>query len=318
MLPLEIRTQTPVDDYEAIAELWNSRNPEDRFSANEFKDHDAELQKLPCKFERFLAFSENKLVGFATSKQYSGQYHPQKFVIDLHVDEAYEQQGVGTALYEKLAAYHKLENAISIRVSVRENLSYAVAMAEKNGFEITKKDYQLKINPQQHDFSSFAKLIPELEAQGIVIKSLTDLGLTEEVRKTVWQWFSKIRMDVPRSEPATQMSYESFSTHFLNSSYCLPEAFYLAMDGEGYVGVATMWKSETSKDLYTGLIAVKSAYRGRKIATALKLKAMLFAQDYGSEAVYTDNDTNNVEMLKVNKKFGFEQLLVWLSMVKKI
>jgi len=53
------------------------------------------------------------------------------------------------------------------------------------------------------------------------------------------------------------------------------------------------------------------------VATALKARAMLFAQDYGSEAVYTDNDTNNVEMLKVNEKFGFEQILVWLGLAKE-
>jgi len=316
-MEFSIRTQTESDDYNAIAELWNSRNPEDRYSATEFEHIDDDMRKAPCKFERYLAFSGDKLVGFATAKQFSGQYHPQKFAIDLHVDVDFEKQGIGTALYEKLVDYLKLQDAISVRTGVRENLEHAVAMAEKHGFKTTKKDFQLKINPQQHDFSGFAEVIPKLAAEGILIKSLAELGVSEENRKKVWQAYSDIRMDVPRSEPATQMSYESFSTHFLDGPDCSPDSLFIAVDDSDYIGVTNMWQSETSSDLYTGLTGVKQGYRGRGVATALKARAMLFAQDYGSEAVYTDNDTNNVEMLKVNEKFGFEQILVWLGLVKE-
>ncbi len=318
MLEVLIRTQKEEDDYQAICDLWNARYPEEQYSVTEGKHYDEESRKPPCKFERLLAFVDKKLVGAATARQFSGQYHPQKFFINIHVDEAFEQQGIGTMLYRELMILLREEGVISVRAHVREDLTHAVQFAVREGFETTKKDFMLLINVQEHDFSTYHAVIQKLEAEGIVVKSLADIGLDEENCQKAWQCYSEVRMDVPRGEAATQMSYESFRAHFLDGPDCLPEALFVAINQASFIGVTNLWKSETNKDLYTGLTGVKQGYRGRGVATALKAKAMLFAQVYGSEAVYTDNDTNNVEMLKVNEKFGFEKKTVWLSMLKKL
>lgn len=312
-----IRPQKDSDDYQAICDLWNSRYPEDQYSVTEGQHYDEDSRKPPCKFERLLAFVDDKLVGAATARQFSGQYHPQKFNINIHVDEAFEKQGIATMLYQELIVCLREEDVISVRTNVREDLGHAVRLAEQEGFETTKKDFLSVINPQKHDFSVYHETISNLEAQGITIKSLKDIGLDEANCKKAWKCYSEVRMDVPRSESATQMSYESFRTHFLDGPDCLPEALFVACADREFIGVTNFWKSETTKDLYTGLTGVKQDYRGRRVATVLKARAMLFAQTYGSEAVYTENDTNNIEMLKVNENFGFEKKLVWLSMVKK-
>ena len=94
------------------------------------------------------------------------------------------------------------------------------------------------------------------------------------------------------------------------------KACSLLLEEDKPVGMAMFWRSESTKDLFTGLTAVAREYRGKGLATALKLKALRFAKQYGAQKVFTDNDSRNVEMIAINEKLGFEQLPAWISLRK--
>ncbi len=56
---------------------------------------------------------------------------------------------------------------------------------------------------------------------------------------------------------------------------------------------------------YTG---VSRAYRGKKIALALKIKAVRLAKHGGASYLRTDNDSLNEPILKINRQLGYAPL----------
>lgn len=51
------------------------------------------------------------------------------------------------------------------------------------------------------------------------------------------------------------------------------------------IGLTHFWKNDTTQDLDTGLTGVQRAYRGKRIATALKLAALRYAKETGAAKV---------------------------------
>ncbi len=59
-------------------------------------------------------------------------------------------------------------------------------------------------------------------------------------------------------------------------------------------------------------------YRGRGIATALKLKISEYALKNGYSTIKTRNDSTNAPMLAVNTKLGFQRKVGWIMMEKTL
>lgn len=303
------------EDYEALAPLWNQVYPNDRFSAQELAYTDA-LFDEPCKFSRFVALKNGDIVGSSSYAQYAGQYHPQKFVIDVFVHPDHRQQGTGSALYKHLLTQLERFNPISLRVNVHEDESDAVAFAHARGFNETKRDWEAVLDPRCFDPSPYAGLEAKLASKGIQLSSFKAWGVTPEREYAFYTFFNEVRKDVPRSEPATDISYDSFKKSVLAAPDYFPEGVFFALIENRLIGLTMLWQSESTTDLLTGLTAVARDQRRQGVATALKVNALMFAKARGARRVFTDNDTNNTEMIAVNDKLGFRRLPARLSMKK--
>ena len=86
------------------------------------------------------------------------------------------------------------------------------------------------------------------------------------------------------------------------------DAFHVALDaasGEA-VGYASLLLAPGSTTVaWHGMTAVRPAYRGRGIATALKRATIAWAIDHGLEALETINDVHNAPMRAVNAALGY-------------
>ena len=111
---------------------------------------------------------------------------------------------------------------------------------------------------------------------------------------------------VPDIDPFTPMPYDDFVKTYLTAPYVIPEAFFLAKDGDRYVGVARLWSIAEQPDiLHQDLTGVVPEYRGKGIAMALKLKTVEFARAAGKRQIRTWNDSLNQPMLRINEALGF-------------
>ena len=65
---------------------------------------------------------------------------------------------------------------------------------------------------------------------------------------------------------------------------------------------------ESNEVYYNSLTGVHRDYRGKGLALAVKLKAIDYAKQKGAKFIRTHNDSNNMPMLNVNQKLGYEKM----------
>jgi RimJ/RimL family protein N-acetyltransferase len=106
-------------------------------------------------------------------------------------------------------------------------------------------------------------------------------------------------------------------SYSMKNPQLLPEGYFIAKDGPKYVGMSDVHRIDTEPGVLqqddTGVIR---EYRGRGIATALKLKITEFGQRNGYRMIKTWNDSVNAAMLAVNVKLGFKRQVGWILMEK--
>lgn len=69
--------------------------------------------------------------------------------------------------------------------------------------------------------------------------------------------------------------------------------------------------------LETASTGVVRSHRRRGITTAMKLRAIQWAQANGYESIETDNEENN-PMYAINMQLGYQPMPAWLSYQKEL
>ncbi len=94
-------------------------------------------------------------------------------------------------------------------------------------------------------------------------------------------------------------------------------AWALAKDGERWVGLSVLYIVSGKPDmLSSGLTGVIRPYRRQGIATALKLRNIAFARQYGAKTIETTNEENN-PMYLLNRWLGFQPRPAMLTFEKQ-
>ena len=129
---------------------------------------------------------------------------------------------------------------------------------------------------------------------------------------------------MPSPDPATPEPFEQFVKGFSHPNF-LADGWFIAVDSTGadgavgpYVGITTLGASQADEGkLYTWLTGVRRPYRRRGIALALKVHAIEFAQQQGTQVIETDNEENN-PMFQINLQLGFQPQPAWLEFEKTL
>jgi len=114
----------------------------------------------------------------------------------------------------------------------------------------------------------------------------------------------------------SEVSFEDYCKWVFESRYYLPEGHFVAIDKSTgqYVALSTLWKTDGDY-LQTDLTGTRRAYRRKGLALAPKLKAIRFAQAYGTKEIRTGNETGNRAMLAINEALGFVKQPAWIDYV---
>jgi len=125
---------------------------------------------------------------------------------------------------------------------------------------------------------------------------------------------------VGMDEPGTD-SYPSFETWekiILNAGWFHHDCEFVAADKERFVGLSGAFPTADPDVYEMGFTGVDPAYRGRKIAQALKLLSAQHAKARRARKIHTANDSRNTAMLAVNKKLGYKRLPGYYVVVKSL
>lgn len=303
------------NDYPEVSKLNNAVFPDRPLTADEYVEFDKNRAEK-CKHRRWMATVDDKVVGTGLYIQYAFQYDPDKFNIWIVVAPEYQNKGIGSKLFDQIYESVKRFNPISIRTEARDDMPHALRFLQKKGLEEFQQYSEPHLEVDSFDFVPYETLEENLKSSGIEIKTMKELETDPERDKKLHELDQKIAPDLPDEEGFSPIDFDSFVKESLEASYTLPDAYFVAVDGDKYIGLSALQKFAANKDLYTGLTGVLRPYRKRGIATALKVQAIKYARDNNYARIGTDNQSTNKPMRSLNDKLGFKQRFNWLCYKK--
>ena len=257
-----------------------------------------------------VAEQDGQIVGAANYHRFAGAYHPNKFGADLFVHPQYQNRGIGTALFTTLLEKLAPLEPISLTIQARQSEPHAVAFANKYGFREIKRLFESLL-----DLSTYSSQ-PYSLPDGVELVSWQDTDSLER-RQELHQVFELVRLDMPRSEAPTRITFEFFNENIVADSETLLELSFYALQHNQIIGFTGCFKGAHDGWIDQWVTATTAAARGQGIATALKKKQIELAQQAGFSTIRTDNDTRNAAMLAINDKLGFVRQAALLVMKKE-
>ena len=304
-------------DYEAIVSIWNRVWPDFPSTVEEFRHRD-QAREPKIKWGRFLAEHDGLLIGVGRYGQKSGMYHPDKFEIDINVLPDYTGRGIGGALFRTIMSDLQMHQATSIRCQGREDLIPGITFLKNRGFVEEMREWESRLQLDSFDPERFGDAKTRVAEQGIVIKSYAELANDPERARKLYELDWIIDQDIPAPDDHTKPTFKHFEKHVLQSPNFLPEGWFIAIDGDQFVGESALWKNMANAELNVGATGVLREYRRRGIALAMKLHAIEYAKAIGCPEMKTWNEQNNVGMLSINVALGFVRQPAWIGFVKTI
>jgi DNA-binding transcriptional MerR regulator/L-amino acid N-acyltransferase YncA len=240
---------------------------------------------------------------------YGGYVHEadapnQHFTVWVIVASDLHGQGIGSALWDTLVKDLREQGATRLFSDVRDNDPQSLAFAEHRGFAIDQHFFNYELDLTTFDETPYLPTIAALETQGIRFCALADFPDTQETRRKLYDLNTNYVLDNP--EKRAPWTFPRFEEFVIRAPWFCREGQFLAVDGDQWIGMAPVSLSpetHSAHNLYTGVLP---AYRGRKIATSLKVLAVRYACRNGAHSLLTDSNLRNAPILAINRKMGYK------------
>jgi GNAT superfamily N-acetyltransferase len=317
---IHIRPLDKAKDYPAYVTILNAINP-DYPNTEEGCRHNDETHPSHLYMGRFVAEKAGVMVGVAGYWQ--REDYPQKFWVWIGIHPDYQHQGIGTTLYNILLETIAPYNPSELHVGTKENVVSCMQFVQKHGFVETCRYWESRLDVATFDPSVLQGAADKVMASGINIYSYAELAHDPERDRKAYDLDCRLWKDVPSEEVHVPLSFEEFKKRNIEEDPCfLPDAWFIAVEGDSktgtYVGLASLTKLSGCDYLQTGLTGVLREYRGRGIASALKLRAALYAKERNIPEIRAGNAQENNKMLAINEKMGFVKQPAWVYFKKDI
>jgi GNAT superfamily N-acetyltransferase len=283
-------------DLAAVVRIVNEVTPENPTSLEELRWQDANYPGT-----RFLAESGGEVVGTATTGRiymYGPDY--ERYWIGLCVLEPNRRQGIGSALYRAVSEHARAAGKTGLQTHVEETHVDGIEFLTHRGFVEIDRAKIVRL-----DLAGMDR--PDVER--IAGIELTTLAARPDLVPGIHRVAERAFRDIPAAdEPVVAGTLEEFRVRDVERPGIPAEAFQVALDATDgrVVGYAALQHVPSQADrAWHDMTAVDPDYRGRGIATALKLATIRWAIEAGLVALETGNDELNAPMRAVNARLGY-------------
>ncbi len=311
---MQIRPFTP-DDYTALVQIDNENFP-DHLETEEQMRWGDDHREPNHKWARFIAEVDGKVVGSGGYGQEGGMYHPRKFFVMVSVSPNVQGQGIGRALYDHAINALAPFDPLSVRSFARENMDRPVRFLQDRGFVEDMRFWESELDLSTFDFAPFDGAEEKPIQHGITVKTQAELMESDpNWKRNAYELAQAISRDIPRPEPWTPTEFSVWEQR-LDHPDKLPDANFIALDGDKWVGISSLHKCQTEGVIETGVTGTLPEYRRKGIALSLKLRAVRYALAHGFRTIRTGNETGNRPMLSINEAMGYVKKPAWVTFVK--
>lgn len=229
------------------------------------------------------------------------------------------RRGVGRLLLDQLMNDLREVGAVTVTFRDYESSSEAQSLLKEYGFAETMRLLDLRLAAAETDLSPFLPLLERVKAAGITISTLREERQhgTRYVEK-LYELTTTLKQDDPTRDFFQPPSYyEREARLWLERPYVLEDAYFIAKDGDDYIGLTDLNLLEAVPgSLSSGFTGVRREYRRRGIATALKARAIQYAQQHRVRIIRAFNRPEHAALLALNKRLGFRHAYSHVTLEK--
>lgn len=317
---MKIKPFQPSDEaYAAITAISQAIWPDDVYSVELFKHWDR-TRDPKYWFQRYVLEAAGQVVAYGAVSEPSWSYRPGKYAIGIFVHPEHQGRGYGAALYDHFMTAIGLREipADTIIANTREDQPRGLRFLADRGFEQVMRFARSGLDVTQFEPQRFAAKVERVRTAGIVFKTIAELR--EEDPNWLHRLYEldwELAQDEPKYEEFTKPDFDVYAKSVTEDPNFFPEAWFIALDGDEWVGMSALWYSGRDDKLNTGFTAVARTHRRIGLATALKTAAISYAKSLGYKEIETDNEENN-PMYQLNLQLGFRPLPAIVDFAKKI
>lgn len=303
------------EDYAHIAKLFNSIEPSSTtLEALENEDrHIPAVSSLTLNknglltgFGRMRVAAENsdgQVIGYGASWR-APWSDPGELASTFCVHPDYQRQGVGSSILAHIENWAAIHKASVLLTEVKDWIPGSLPFTQKHGFTLDAHVFELVLDLNQLDLKKKDETIHRLKNSGITFLTLADIpGQASE--KELYDLYVETSKDNP-GQFGSLPDFPQWRKEALPEDRSQEKWVFIALDGDDFVGVSTLFSTEEKGVMYTDYTGVKSNYRGRGIAKALKLLSMQTAINEGAHTLTTDTEAGNTVMQKLNIGLGYQ------------
>lgn len=185
---------------------------------------------------------------------------------------------------------------------------------DARGYAPSNREVESTLDLTGFDPARFAGAEAKAAAAGLRLLHYAELESDPERDRKLWDFDALVGADMPMPEPYTVPPFEVFVRKYLRHPDFYAEGFLVAVTPEGlYAGVSMLQHSKVPGRLNTGFTGVRREWRGKGVATGLKVAVLSLAKAAGYREVRTGNDSTNDSMLGINRRLGFTPLPAWVD-----
>ena len=299
-MTITIREAVTTPDLGTLVALVNAVTPDDPQSLEELRWSDT---TYPGTL-RLLAEDDGRAVGVGTVGRIYVQApdYPDLWAYVAVVPEA-RRRGIGRMLLQRLSDHARAAGKTGLQLRVSAARPDALSFLAHRGFVEDERSKSVRLE------------LPGLPRPEVTMPAgvaLTDLAARPELVAGIHAVAVETFEDIPwTDEPMAAGDLAEFRARDVDRPGIPPGAFMVALDTgtDEVVGYASlMFVPGSTTVAWHDMTAVRRAWRGRGIATALKRATIAWAIDHGLEALETGNDEGNAGMRAVNARLGYQPL----------
>lgn len=307
------------DDYRFVQAIDAAVHDQPPASIEEWK-HDDQTRSPQYPFFRDMVLRDRRVIAFIETYQNRHAYHPQKYHCRMYVDPQFDAADVRPAVLEHVLEQLAGKDLIAILSGMLDDKPHAMRFFEDYGFERVAEEKISRLDLARFELAAFEDILRRVRESGIEILPLSQLQQRDAGwQRKLYDLEITVNADIPSTGTKHYPAFEEWVPWRLAGPTYDPGAWFIALDGETYVGHTKGAINRDSDPLQfdTVVTAVRREYRRGGIATALKVHIIAFAQQEGVQQIVTTNDSQN-PMYQLNLKLGFQPLPSWVRVEKRL
>ena len=303
----QFRDLDPVNDFTPLARLFTVEMQDPTTEEGLREDYDKHKQRILCL--RIATSEQGDVQGFNwLTRDRNDEQQAYCYVV---VSRKHRHQGIGSRLYEKVEEVSLASAIRELRASFPDSLPESRAFADKRGFTLISHSIGMRLELEKLDLQPYLDLAVQLEKQGFEFTSMEALENTEADQHKLYLLNDVTASQTMGSEGEhSWSSFEDFQQSVCQSDWYKPAGQMIVIEKATgkWVAMSAITRFEGQDEAYNLFTGVDEAYRGRKLAQAVKAKALLFARDVlGVKVVRTNHIALNAPMIAIDRKLGYVQ-----------